>query len=84
MSIFIFCIVGGIVGWLTEQFLQKGSGYGMIADIVIGVLGGLIGGWLLGEIMASMIVSAIGAIIGAFILIWIVRVIRTQTAGEAA
>jgi uncharacterized membrane protein YeaQ/YmgE (transglycosylase-associated protein family) len=38
-------IVGLIAGWLAGQ-VMKGGGYGVIADILLGLLGGLVGGWV--------------------------------------
>jgi uncharacterized membrane protein YeaQ/YmgE (transglycosylase-associated protein family) len=71
-------IVGLIAGWATGR-IMKGSGYGPIMDIVLGIVGAVIGGWIMttlgiglgGGIIGSIIV----AIIGAVILVWIVRLI---------
>lgn len=71
-------IVGLIAGWATGR-IMKGSGYGPIMDIVLGIIGAVIGGWIMttlgiglgGGIIGSIIV----AIIGAVILVWIVRLI---------
>lgn len=71
-------IVGLIAGWATGR-IMKGSGYGPIMDIVLGIVGAVIGGWIMtalgiglgGGIIGSIIV----AIIGAVLLVWIVRLI---------
>jgi len=63
-------IVGLIAGWLAGQ-VMKGGGYGVLMDIVLGLLGGVIGGWLFGALgiwpggglLGSIIVSFVGAII---------------------
>jgi len=70
-------IVGLIAGWATGK-IMKGSGYGPIMDIVLGIVGGIIGGWIvsaLGLGGGGIIWSIIVAIIGAVILVWIVRLI---------
>jgi uncharacterized membrane protein YeaQ/YmgE (transglycosylase-associated protein family) len=63
-------IVGLIAGWLAGQ-VMKGGGYGIVVDILLGLVGGVIGGWLFGAlgifsgggIIGSIIVSFIGAVI---------------------
>ena len=54
-----FLLVGLIAGWLAGQFM-KGGGFGMIGDIVVGVLGALVGGF----IFRSLGVSTGGGLIG--------------------
>lgn len=71
-------IVGLIAGWATGR-IMKGSGYGPLMDIVLGIIGALIGGWVFTALGIGMgggvIGSIIVAIIGAVILVWIVRLI---------
>jgi uncharacterized membrane protein YeaQ/YmgE (transglycosylase-associated protein family) len=70
-------IVGLIAGWATGR-IMKGSGYGPLMDIVLGIIGGVIGGWIMGMLGfggGGLIWSIIVAIIGAIILVWIVRLI---------
>src|SRR5712692_7737389 len=75
MALIIFVVVGGIAGWLMGMYLKE-HGYGLYADIAIGVLGGVIGGWLfaqIGLITGGLIGSIIAAIIGAVVLIYAIR-----------
>ncbi len=70
-------IIGLIAGWATGK-IMKGSGYGPLMDIVLGIVGAIIGGWIvtaLGLGGGGLIWSIIVAIIGAVILVWIVRLI---------
>jgi len=60
--------VGLIAGWLTGQLI-RGGGYGMLADILLGLVGGVIGGWLFGAVgvhphhlFSAVMVSTVGAI----------------------
>jgi uncharacterized membrane protein YeaQ/YmgE (transglycosylase-associated protein family) len=60
-------IVGLIAGWMAGQLI-RGDGYGMFADILLGLVGGVIGGWMFGvlgihahHLIGSLIVSTIGA-----------------------
>lgn len=77
-------IVGLIAGWATGK-IMKGSGYGPIMDIVLGIVGGVIGGWIMSSlgigVGGNILYSILVAIIGAVILVWLVRLI---TGGRAA
>jgi uncharacterized membrane protein YeaQ/YmgE (transglycosylase-associated protein family) len=63
-------LVGLIAGWLAGQ-VMKGGGYGVLIDIVLGLLGGIIGGWVFGAlgvwpaggIVGSIVVSFVGAVL---------------------
>jgi uncharacterized membrane protein YeaQ/YmgE (transglycosylase-associated protein family) len=72
-------IIGVIAGWLAGM-LVKGGGFGLIGDIVVGVIGAFIGGWLAGvlhiSIGSGLISSIITATIGAVLLIFILRLVR--------
>ena len=75
-------IVGLIAGWATGR-IMKGSGYGPIMDIVLGIVGAVIGGWLMGMLGiggGGIIWTIIVAIIGAVILVWLVRLITGNRA----
>jgi uncharacterized membrane protein YeaQ/YmgE (transglycosylase-associated protein family) len=71
-------IVGLIAGWATGR-IMKGSGYGPLMDIVLGIVGAVIGGWIMASlgvaIGGGIIGTIIVAIIGAVILVWLVRLI---------
>ena len=74
-----FLLIGLVAGWLAGQ-LVKGGGFGLIGDIVVGVLGAFLGGWLFTTFGASagggLIGSIIVATIGAVVLIFIVRMVK--------
>jgi uncharacterized membrane protein YeaQ/YmgE (transglycosylase-associated protein family) len=79
MGFLAWIIVGLIAGWLAGQ-VMKGGGYGVLVDIILGLLGGLLGGWLFGQLGiaagSGMIGSIIVAFIGAVILVGITRLIK--------
>jgi uncharacterized membrane protein YeaQ/YmgE (transglycosylase-associated protein family) len=79
MGILAWIVVGLIAGWLAGQ-LMKGGGYGMVADIILGLLGGVLGGWIFEKLGVStgggMIGSIIVAFIGAVILVGITRLLK--------
>ena len=72
-------IVGLIAGWLAG-LVMKGGGYGILVDIILGILGGIVGGWVFGMVGiwpgGGMIGSIIVAFIGAIILVGLTRLIK--------
>ncbi|MCL4545486.1 MAG: GlsB/YeaQ/YmgE family stress response membrane protein [Chloroflexi bacterium] len=67
--------VGLIAGWLTGKIVQ-GSGFGVIGDLVLGLVGAVIGGFILGFFIhgsAGFIGSIVVAVIGAVILVTLAR-----------
>jgi len=81
MSLLWTLLLGGIAGRLAGQ-VMKGDGYGIIVDIILGLVGGWLGGhvlaWL-GIHFAGSIGYLITAFIGAVILVWIVRLIKGKS-----
>lgn len=73
-----FLVIGLIAGWLAGK-IMKGSGFGVIGDLVVGVLGAFIGGWLfslLGITTWGILGSILVALCGALLLLWVVRLVR--------
>ena len=78
MDILWFLIIGIAAGWIAGQ-IMKGSGYGVIGDLIVGAIGGLLGGYLfrlLGIGLGGLLGELITAVIGAVVLIAIIRLIR--------
>ena len=86
-GIIAWLIIGALAGWITGK-LMKGSGFGFIMDIVVGILGAMIGGFLsfhlgLGGVREhGLIMSIVIAVIGAVILTWIVRLISGNRSAQ--
>jgi uncharacterized membrane protein YeaQ/YmgE (transglycosylase-associated protein family) len=78
-SIVVFLVLGLIAGWLASKIVE-GTGYGLIGDMVIGVIGALIGGSLLPILgidrRPGMFSAIITAFIGAIFLLVILRLVR--------
>lgn len=78
-GIIAWLIIGAVAGWLAGS-LMKGGGFGLIGDIVVGIVGAFIGGWLAGvlgiAIGGGMISSIITATVGAVVLILLLRLIK--------
>ena len=78
MQIVWFLFVGLVAGWLAGK-ITKGSGFGMVGDIVIGVIGAFVGGFLfrlVGISAGGTIGSIIVATLGALVLVYAVGAIR--------
>ena len=77
-SIIIFLAIGAVAGWLAGV-IMKGGGFGLLGDIVIGIIGAVVGGWLFGffGITAGGLIGAIiTATVGAVVLLFVVRLIK--------
>ena len=79
-GIIAWIIIGIVAGWLTGK-IMKGSGFGAIMDMVVGLGGALIGGFIseklgfggVGE--HGLIMSILIAVVGAVILTWLIRLV---------
>ena len=77
-SLLIFLLIGAVAGWLAGN-LMKGSGFGLLGNIIVGVIGAVVGGFVFGflGIQASGIVgSIITSTIGAVVLLFVVGLIK--------
>jgi uncharacterized membrane protein YeaQ/YmgE (transglycosylase-associated protein family) len=79
MGIILWIIFGALVGWIASAVM--GTGYGVIIDIVIGIVGATIGGWLMGLFGSGGVngfnfYSFLVAILGAVVLIAVVKALR--------
>jgi uncharacterized membrane protein YeaQ/YmgE (transglycosylase-associated protein family) len=78
-SLIAWLIIGAVAGWLAGTFV-KGGGFGLLGDIVVGIIGAFIGGWLAGVLHISVgsgwISSILVAAVGAALLLLILRLVR--------
>jgi len=78
MTVIVWVVLGLVAGWLAGQ-VMKGGGYGVVGDIVLGIVGALVGGFLTGLVLGRDMVSGFNiesivvAFIGAVILIAVSR-----------
>ena len=82
-SLIIFLLVGAIAGWLAGTIV-RGYGFGLVGNIVVGIVGAFLAGWLLPRLGVSLGLSGIvGAIIfaaiGAIVLLLLIGLIRRAT-----
>ena len=72
-----FLFIGGVIGWLAGVIV-RGRGFGIVADIVIGIIGAMLGGWMARAIGLSTGSSAgafLMALVGAVVLVGLTRLI---------
>jgi len=78
MHLLWWIIVGLIAGWATGK-IMRGSGYGPLMDIVIGIVGAVVGGWIMRALgfsaQGGTIYTILVAILGAVILTWVFRLV---------
>ena len=81
MHLIGFLIMGAIVGWLAGK-IMSGHGYGIIWDVVVGIVGSFLGGFIFSLIFGvqstGLIVSFIVALLGAIVLVAIVHMVRRE------
>ena len=70
VALIVWVLVGAVAGWLAGMVV-KGGGFGLVGDIIVGIVGDLVGGWLLPRlgisfgtgIVPAIVTAAIGAIV---------------------
>ena len=77
-STLLFLVIGLVAGWLAGKIL-RGKGYGLIGDLVVGIIGSFVGGWLFGLLKISVggtLGSLLTAIVGAIVFLYLIRFIK--------
>ena len=86
-SLLITLLIGGVAGWLAG-LVMRGSGYGVIGDVIVGLLGALLGGYLLGifnipvRLGNPWLDRGVVAFGGAIVLLFIVGFFRPRSFSE--
>lgn len=74
-----FILIGAVAGWLAG-LITKGGGFGLLGNIVIGILGAVIGGWLARELQISVGGGTLGSLLvatgGAVVLLFLISLFR--------
>jgi uncharacterized membrane protein YeaQ/YmgE (transglycosylase-associated protein family) len=79
-SLVMFLLVGLVAGWLAGK-IMKGSGYGLVGDLVVGVVGAFVGVWLFGLLGISaggILGLLVASVVGALLLLFVVRLVRRR------
>ena len=79
MGLIAALIIGAVAGWLAG-LIVRGAGFGLIGNIVIGIIGALVAGWLLPQLGVSLgsgtVRDIINATIGAVVVLVILSLVR--------
>jgi len=82
LGILTWLIIGAIAGWLAGQ-VTKGRGFGLIGNMIIGIIGALVGGWLAGTVFnisnaisGFNLTTIIVAFLGAVVVLYVARLIK--------
>lgn len=81
LSFLGWIVLGGLAGWIASKIMKTDQKQGLIANIVIGIVGAFIGGFVINALGGQAITgfnpwSFLVALIGAVILIWLLKLIR--------
>lgn len=79
---FLWSILIGIAAGFIAGKIMKGSGFGLILNLIVGVVGGLLGGWiftLLGLNVSSLLGTLVMSTLGAIVLLWIISLFNRKT-----
>jgi len=78
-SLLVILFVGLVAGWLAGQIV-RGTGFGIIGDIIVGIIGAFIGGWLMPRLGIHVGAGVVGTIfdatVGAVLLLLVVTLVR--------
>jgi uncharacterized membrane protein YeaQ/YmgE (transglycosylase-associated protein family) len=73
-------VIGILAGWIAGK-IMRGSGFGLLGDLIVGVIGSLLGSFifgLLGLAAYGLIGRLVVSVIGAVILLWLIRLIKRR------
>ena len=75
MNLIIALVIGGVIGWLASLVMKTNAQMGLIANVLVGVIGGALGHWIAGliGIAASGIGSWLVSLAGAVLLILLLQ-----------
>lgn len=79
MHFIVTVILGGVVGWIGSMIMKTNAQMGMVANIVVGIVGSLLGFWLAGRLGIAAgggVVRWLVAVAGAALLIWILKLLN--------
>lgn len=84
-QLLLFIVVGAVAGWLAGQFM-RGHGFGLVGDVIVGIIGSFIGGYVMpvagtrlgGGIFGTLFVAFLGAVL----LLFVVRLFTGRRGGR--
>ncbi len=75
-----YLLIGLAAGWIAN-LIVKGSGSGLLVNLIVGLIGGMLGGWvlsLIGWVPVGTLGSLATAVIGAILLLWIASIVTRK------
>jgi uncharacterized membrane protein YeaQ/YmgE (transglycosylase-associated protein family) len=79
VNLIVTLVIGGIVGWLASLIMKTSAQMGILANVVVGIVGSVLGSWLFG-VFGLVAYGSIGrwvmSIAGAVVLIWILKALK--------
>jgi len=76
----LFLVIGVVAGFLAGK-IMKGAGYGLVGDLIVGVIGSFIGVWvfgLLGIATEGILGLLVASVVGALLLLYVIRLIKKR------
>jgi uncharacterized membrane protein YeaQ/YmgE (transglycosylase-associated protein family) len=77
-GLIMFLVIGAVAGWIAGK-LMRGGGFGLVGNIVVGVIGAFIGGYLFGALgvaAGGLVGSLVMATVGALVLLFVVSLFK--------
>ncbi len=77
-SLLLFLLIGLAAGWLAGR-IMKGGGFGLLGNMVVGVIGAVLGGWLFGLFgiaLGGLFGSLVTAVVGAVVLLYLIKLVK--------
>lgn len=78
-TLLIWLFIGAVAGWLAGMIV-RGGGFGLVGNIIVGIIGSVIGGWLFNNFNiypgGGIVGAILGATIGAVVLLFLIRLVR--------
>ncbi len=79
-NLILFLLVGLVAGWLAGK-IMKGAGFGLVGDLIVGVVGAFIGVWLFGQLgiaVGGILGLLVASVVGALLPLYVIRLIKKR------
>ena len=76
----LFLVIGVVAGFLAGK-IMRGAGYGLVGDLIVGVIGSFIGVWvfgLLGIGVGGILGLLVASVVGALLLLYVIRLVKKR------
>lgn len=77
VNLILFLVIGAVAGWLAGQ-IMRGGGFGVLGNIIVGILGAVVAGWLFAGMIPGgfPVADIISATIGAVVLLFVIGLVK--------